>query len=157
MFVPCPKEYLRLTERLFESGACRFPVPASYRAWQLPDQLKADITVGRAEVVLASARAQMALKYRTLPMTRVWMRNEFFLTPDTSIASVLCGDCELPALDTRYPELRAFFEELASMNGVERFALGDLLEEAWYRWIPSGSSLPDVFAAYGLPFDCKSD
>lgn len=157
MFLPCLRDYLRLTAELFESDACRSPVPRTYRASQLPDQLKADNTVGRAEVLLASARAQMALKYRTLPMTRLWMRNEFFVTPDTSIASVLCGDCEIPVMASPHPELCAFFEELAAMNGVERFALGDLLEEAWYRWLPSGSSLGDVFAAYGMPFDCTSD
>lgn len=157
MFVPCPRDYLRLTAELFESGACRSPVSRTYRASQLPDRLKADITVGRAEVLLACARAQMALKYRTFPMTRVWMRKEFFVTPDTSIASVLCGDREIPAMGSTHPELRAFFAELAAMNRVERFALGDLLEEAWYRWLPSGSSLGDVFAAYGMPFDCPTD
>lgn len=157
MFVPCLRDYLRLTAELFESGDSRSPVPVSYRAWQLPDRLKAEITVGRAESLLASARAQMGLKYRTLPMTRLWMRNEFFLTPDASISSVLCGDSEIPALHSRHPQLRAFFEELAALNAVERFALGDMLEEAWYRWLPSGSRLPDVFAAYGMPFSSTSD
>ena len=66
MFVPCLRDYLRLTAELFESGDSSSPVPVSYRAWQLPDRLKAEITVGRAEGLLASARAQMGLKYRTL-------------------------------------------------------------------------------------------
>lgn len=157
MFAPCLRDYLRLTAELFESGDSRSPVPVSYRAWQLPDRLKAEITVGRAEGLLASARAQMGLKYRTLSMTRLWMRNEFFVTPDVSIASVLCGDSDIPVLHSGHPQLQAFFQELAAMSAVERFSLGDMLEEAWYRWLPSGSRLPEVFAAYGMPLSSASD
>lgn len=137
--------YLRLALTLQDAP---LPARAVHFFQVLDDEDRSALTAGRAETLLADARAALANRLAAESI-QFWMRPEFFRGPYSSVAAAITGQLVVPP-DVTEPRLRAFLDVLRSADFPTRWALAEAMEEAWYRYLPRGDSIRDAFAVHGI-------
>lgn len=137
---------LALTE--LRQGGSPLPTEHRSRSHEFTDEDWHIMTAGRAETALEEARAKLA--YALSPESiELWMKPKFFRSAYSSVAASLVCHLVMPT-KVDNPHLQLFLDVVRSATYLERWALAEAMEAAWYYLLPAGRTVSEAFAEHGI-------
>lgn len=119
------------------------------RSQEFSDEDRNIMTVARAETALEEARAKLAYAL-TAESIELWMKPKFFRTAYSSIAAALVCHLVIPT-QVDNPHLQLFLDVVRPATYLERWALAEAMEAAWYYALPAGRTVSQAFSEHGIP------